>query len=55
VSAKKQAVNAIKVIRCGRGKVKDTKRIHNKAVAMCVPKRDKPVVVHRLPSPQFTG
>jgi hypothetical protein len=55
VSAKKRAVKAITVVRCGRSEVKHAKRVHGKTVTMCVPKRFKAVVVHRLPSPQFTG
>ena len=56
VTADKQAVRPIKVLRCGAGKVKKTTRRHGRTVTACVAKRKKArVVVKRRPLPVFTG
>jgi len=50
-----QAVKAVKVLRCARGKVKKHKKVHGKTVTVCVKKRVKAAVHRRIPQPRFTG
>ncbi len=58
VTANKQAVQSKKILRCARGKVKKTKRVHGKKVVVCVPKKKSVhavVIRRRVRPPQFTG
>lgn len=60
VLATKQSVQATKVSRCGKGKVKKTKKVHGKKVTVCVAKSHVTVKgkkVSRKPkrSSGFTG
>jgi hypothetical protein len=54
VTADKQAVSPIKILRCAHGKVKKHKKEHGKTVTVCV-KRVVAAVHRRIPTPRFTG
>jgi uncharacterized repeat protein (TIGR01451 family) len=56
VTANKQAIKAVKVVKCPAGKVKKTTKVHGKTVTVCVAKK-KPVVISRKPKKPagFTG
>jgi uncharacterized repeat protein (TIGR01451 family) len=54
VTADKQAVAPITIVRCARGKVKKHKKEHGKTVIVCLAKK-KPPVQRRIPAPRFTG
>jgi hypothetical protein len=58
-SGTKQSIGAAKVLRCRRGMVKATKRVHGKKVVACVARKKRHVkhvhvVIHRR-EPVFTG
>jgi uncharacterized repeat protein (TIGR01451 family) len=57
VTARKQAIKAKRILRCGRGKVRKVRRVHGKLVVVCVQKRSvHPIHIHRHPRPpHFTG
>jgi hypothetical protein len=66
VSATKQSLHGVAVVKCGAGTVKTTKRLHGKTVVVCAPKQKHKkhkherhhqgvVVVVRRTGPSFTG
>lgn len=55
VQANKQGVKSVKVVRCGRHKVKKHKKVHGKTVTVCVKKKKVRAVVIRRTLPSFTG
>jgi hypothetical protein len=56
VTADKQAVKPVTVLRCAHGKVKKHRKVHGKTVTVCVAKkRVRAVVRRRIKPPSFTG
>jgi uncharacterized repeat protein (TIGR01451 family) len=54
VTANKQAVSPITIVRCGHGKVKTTKKVHGRKVTVCVAKKHVHIKRKRK-LPHFTG
>lgn len=56
VTANKQAIQPITILRCTAGKVKKHRKVHGKTITVCVAKRTVSAVVRRrIPTPRFTG